>query len=128
MNYSRHTSDLSGNNILRITLNPNRKNLESNKLNNIIEIPFFVRDDAIPPILDVTFDGKRIANEDVVSANPQIDILLRDENAFIPLTGDTSLIEVLIYYPAAIPGARFILAMDKSRNFRLSTIRKSGLG
>lgn len=41
---------------------------------------FYVEEDRINPLLDVTFDGRHIANGEIVSANPIITISSKDEN------------------------------------------------
>jgi hypothetical protein len=48
--------------------------------------------------LDVTFDGHRILNRDIVSAKPHIQIKLKDENRFLALD-DTSLLTVKLKFP-----------------------------
>ncbi len=54
--------------------------------------------DKVNPLLDVTFDGLRIMNNDLVSAKPDILIQMRDENKTLALN-DTSLAQVYIRYP-----------------------------
>lgn len=71
---------------------------EQYRFNNIVEIPFFVEKDSINPLLDVTFDGIRILDGDIVSAKPMIQILLRDENQHILLT-DTSMFTIYLKRP-----------------------------
>ncbi|NOZ46944.1 MAG: hypothetical protein GXO79_09210 [Chlorobi bacterium] len=61
--------------------------------NNIAEKDFFVEPDKTNPILDVTFDGIHIMNDEIVSAKPEILITLSDENKYIPLN-DTSLFTI----------------------------------
>ena len=46
---------------------------------------FFVESDKENPILDVTFDGVHIKDGDIVSPNPEILMILRDENAVLLL-------------------------------------------
>lgn len=41
---------------------------------------FYVEEDKINPLLDVTFDGRHIANGEIVSPNPVITISSKDEN------------------------------------------------
>ena len=72
--------------------------LEQYHFNNIAQIPFFVKQDNINPLLDVTFDGIRILNGDIVSAKPTIEIRLKDENRYLALN-DTSIFKVFIQYP-----------------------------
>jgi hypothetical protein len=50
--------------------------------------------DRLPPLLEVFFDGRKIRNDDFVQNNPQITLILRDEN---PLAvSDTTLLEVFL--------------------------------
>ncbi|MDP2175553.1 MAG: C25 family cysteine peptidase [Bacteroidota bacterium] len=49
-------------------------------INNSAIRYFFVEEDLINPLLDVTFDGKHITNGEIVSANPIITISSKDEN------------------------------------------------
>jgi len=95
------TKGISGNNNLWIEVNPNNDQLEQYHFNNIGEIPFFVASDKTNPMLDVTFDGVHIMNNDIVSAKPLIQISLSDENKYLPLN-DTSSFKVFIQDPNAI--------------------------
>jgi hypothetical protein len=66
-------------------------------------------------MLDVTFDGVRILNGDLVSAKPKIMIKLRDESKFLALN-DTALATVFIQYPG--PNGRL-----KRFNYLSDTLR-----
>jgi hypothetical protein len=72
--------------------------------NNIAQIPFLVNRDIINPILDVTFDGVRILNGDIVSPKTEIVISLKDENPFLIMNtdADTSLFAVYLRDPMGI--------------------------
>lgn len=72
-------ADMGGNNRLQVFVNP-RIQLEQNYANNIFEVPFKVYQDKIHPVLDVTFDGVRIMDGDIVSPSPLIAVSLKDEN------------------------------------------------
>jgi hypothetical protein len=90
-----------GNNILWIYVNPlnNAKyQKEQQQFNNIGRFPFKVNKDITNPLLDVTFDGIRILNGDIISAKPNILITLKDENQFLALN-DTSAFNVFIQAP-----------------------------
>lgn len=87
-----------GQNILVIEANPDEDQPELAHFNNIGSIPFFVAGDDINPLLDVTFDGVRIFDGDIVSAEPSVLINLRDENSFLRLT-DTNIFDVSILFP-----------------------------
>lgn len=61
--------------------------------NNLGSIPFFVFEDNINPLLDVTFDGRHIMNGDIISSTPTIFITLNDENPYLSLN-DTALFAI----------------------------------
>lgn len=92
------TKALSGKQQLVIEANPLEDQPERFHFNNTLITEFFVEGDERNPVLDVTFDGMRIMDGDLVSANPLINILLKDENPFLPLS-DTSLINIFLKYP-----------------------------
>ena len=54
-------------------------------------------EDNTNPLLDVSFDGRKIINRDLVSAKPEIVVQLKDENQFLALD-DTSLINIYFRY------------------------------
>ena len=56
--------------------------------NNFLQKTFTIKKDIINPILDVTFDGIHILNNDIVSPSPGILITLDDENPFLILDED----------------------------------------
>ncbi len=90
-----------GNNALWIYVNP-LSNLkyqkEQTQFNNIGRYQFKVNKDVTNPLLDVTFDGVRILNGDIVSAKPNILVTLKDENRFLALN-DTGAFSVFIQAP-----------------------------
>ncbi|MBR9921811.1 MAG: hypothetical protein GYB31_13305 [Bacteroidetes bacterium] len=92
------TRDMSGLYSLFIEANPLEDQPELTHSNNIGLLPFRVLKDEEEPLLDVTFDGARIMNGDIVSAEPEIVLSLRDENPFLEL-GDTSVMRMLLVYP-----------------------------
>lgn len=92
------TNSLRGACKLFIELNPNDDQPESVKFNNVAIVDFFVRRDVRRPLLDVTFDGKRISDYDLVSNRSKIQINLVDENETL-LLDDTSLFEIKLEYP-----------------------------
>lgn len=90
-----------GLNSLKIEANPLDRNdrfLEQFHFNNIAEKTFYTDRDKTNPILDVTFDGIKIMDGDMVSAKPSIHIQLKDENPIL-LINDTSSFELFIKYP-----------------------------
>lgn len=96
----------SGLNSLWMTVNPRVNGAEQDQLeqfyfNNFMQSPFVVNTDITNPILDVTFDGVHILNEDIISPQPSIVISLDDENEFLLLNEDldTANIQVSLLRP-----------------------------
>ena len=105
------TTNLVGSNFFCLEVNPYvdlsltvTDQLELSHLNNILQIPFYVEAEDINPILDVTFNGVHILNEDIVAPTSEINISLNDENPFLILNSDadTSLFGVYITDPEGI--------------------------
>ena len=96
---------LDGHNSLWVELNPNHDQPEQTHFNNLGEINFFVTKDKINPLLDVTFDGVHILDGDIVSAKPEIQITLKDENKFLALN-DTSKFRVYLIQPGSTAQTR----------------------
>lgn len=90
------TKGLVGDNNLELFVNPGDK-LEQFYSNNRIVLNsfFFVTEDIVSPILDVTFDGVHIMEGDIVNAKPFIQMELRDNNKFNPKT-DTAGIAIFM--------------------------------
>lgn len=105
------TNNLSGQNQLWVEFNPGNHQPEITRVNNLAEIPFLVSDDKTNPLLDVTFDGVRIMDGDIVSAEPYVIIRLQDENPYLPLK-DTSNINVFLKYPSASDFKRVYFQKD----------------
>jgi hypothetical protein len=101
------TTGFSGSNVLFMEVNPFSPALnaydqpEQFHFNNIAQIPFTVNADEVNPLLDVTFDGLHILNRDIVSANPEIAVLLDDDNPFLLLNEpqDTAFYRIFIAEP-----------------------------
>lgn len=85
-------------NSLFIEVNPDDDQPEQFHFNNIGLLNFSISGDIVNPLLDVTFDGVHILDGDLVSAEPEILIKLKDENKYLALN-DTSLIKMFIQYP-----------------------------
>ncbi len=96
--YTIDTKPLSGLNNLYIDVNPANDQPEQYHFNNFLYRNFAVAVDNYKPVLDVTFDGVHILNNDIVSAQPHITIKMKDESSFL-LLDDTSLITVQLQYP-----------------------------
>ncbi|MCE3258732.1 MAG: hypothetical protein K0S12_373 [Bacteroidetes bacterium] len=109
-----NTYQFVGNNLLWIYVNPygNAKyQREHQQFNNIGRFPFKVGKDVTNPLLDVTFDGVRILNGDIVSAKPDITISLKDENQFLALN-DTGAFSVYIQAPNSSTQQELFFAKD----------------
>lgn len=89
-----------GKNTIIVEVNPNNNQLEQYHPNNFGFFSFYLQKDSTNPILDVTFDGVHILDRDIVSAQPFIKIMLKDENINIPLA-DTSLLKVQLLRPGS---------------------------
>jgi hypothetical protein len=98
------TKDFVGLNNIWVEVNPldttlgTFDQLEKYHFNNLANKSFYVIGDDANPMLDVTFDGAHILDGDIVSAEPQIAIELRDENRYLALDTN-SLLQVYIKNP-----------------------------
>ncbi|HEY6978328.1 MAG TPA: C25 family cysteine peptidase [Chitinophagaceae bacterium] len=88
----------NGNNTLFLDVNPENAQPEQYHFNNFLYKNFSVSTDNYKPVLDVTFDGIHILNNDIVSAQPHILVKLKDESKFL-LLDDTSLFKIQLQYP-----------------------------
>jgi len=100
------SNNYPGINSIWVTANPKINGEEQDQLeqfyfNNIAQKTFTVLEDNTNPILDVTFDGIHILDEDIVSSKPLISITLDDENEFLLLNEDidTSLFDIFLIRP-----------------------------
>jgi hypothetical protein len=98
VDYLLDTKDIKGVSSVFVSFNPDFAQPEQYLFNNYQNIPLSVTPDRTPPNLDVTFDGVRILNKDIVSARPFIVMTLKDDSRFLPLN-DTSLFTVKIRLP-----------------------------
>ncbi len=96
--YNLDTKAYPGNNTIFVDFNPNNNQPELYHYNNFLYKNFFIKPDNFNPLLDVTFDGVHILNQDIVSSRPHIVIKLKDESKFLSLS-DTSLVKVQLRYP-----------------------------
>jgi len=92
------TRSLQGLNNIFIEVNPDNDQPEQYHFNNFVYSKFFVANDSLNPLLDVTFDNVHILNNDLISANPDIIIKLKDESKWLMLS-DTSIVTVKVRYP-----------------------------
>ncbi len=100
VDYSIPTTSLSGINNLLVDINPDNDQLEEYHFNNFLFKNFYVRPDNLNPLLDVTFDNVHILNKDIVSANPNIVIKLKDESKFLALDNYNDL-KIQLRFPGA---------------------------
>jgi hypothetical protein len=70
---------------------------EQYRFNNIAQLRFMVDQDKENPLLDVTFDGIHILDGDVVSARPEIQVLLKDENQVLLMDSPTDTIHFKVF-------------------------------
>jgi hypothetical protein len=87
----------AGNVSLQVNVNPGILP-EQNYANNVFELTYQVKGDKANPVLDVTFDGIRIMNGDIVSPQPLVAISLKDENRFL-IRKDTTGMEIMLKKP-----------------------------
>ena len=95
LNTAINSSNLNGNNSLQVNVNANKKVAEANFVNNFYKKNFVVQTDKRNPLLEVTFDGVRIMNDDIVSPSPSIRISSTDKNAFM-IQKDTTTFELYL--------------------------------
>jgi len=96
------TVDFQNNSNIWITANPKINGLYQDQpeqfyFNNIIQTSFNTKEDNINPLLDVTFDGVHILDNDIISPKPHIVISLDDENPFLLLDSDTDTSNFSLY-------------------------------
>jgi hypothetical protein len=105
------TVGLSGINTLWMEVNPYVNGSafitdqpEQAHFNNLLQIPFFVAEDNQNPLLDVTFNGRHILNNDIIDPESEILITLKDENDFLIMNSDadTSLFGIYITDPDGV--------------------------
>ncbi|HEY8896302.1 MAG TPA: C25 family cysteine peptidase [Niastella sp.] len=92
------TKNFGGNNVVQVDVNPDNDQPEYYHFNNVLYHNLYVIPDNTKPLLDVTFDGVHILNNDLVSAKPHIQIKIKDESKNM-LLSDTSISTVQVRYP-----------------------------
>lgn len=90
IDFEIETLNLLGMNGFRVEINPEADQQEQFYFNNLGLRNFLVIGDRGNPLLDVTFDGVRIMDGDLVAAKPTIAVILKDDNAFNPITDITN--------------------------------------
>jgi Peptidase family C25 len=93
--FTYDTRTLKDQNTVVFEVNPGKTQAETNYFNNFYSKSFIIDKDKKNPLLDVTFDGIRILNNDIVSAKPNITINVKDDNKYLSLN-DTSLFKLYI--------------------------------
>jgi len=89
----------AGLNDVSVFVNPKIQAEQSYENNGIDLLGYLnVLTDKTHPSLDVTVDGRYLQNNDFISADPWIQIKLRDNNSFL-LTSDTTHMTILLNYP-----------------------------
>lgn len=83
---------------LTIELNPLADQPELSNQNNYLYTTFFIEQDRHNPVLDVTFNGYKVLDGDLVSSRPLIRIEAIDENMFLPMD-DTTTFKVFVQHP-----------------------------
>lgn len=92
VNFVVPTTTLSGAQLFSAELDPDNRLQEISRLNNQALRQVFIAGDTIKPRLDITFNGKRIANGELVPRKPRIVISATDEGP-MPIA-DTSLFSI----------------------------------
>lgn len=82
----------------QISMNPNYDQPEQYLFNNVGILKFEILDNDLNPLLDVTFDGIRIKDGDVVSPTPDIQVTLNDDNLF-SLLDSPEYFQLTLTYP-----------------------------
>jgi Peptidase family C25 len=96
--FTYDTRTLRDKNTMVFEVNPDKSQTETNYFNNFYSKSFVIDKDKKNPLLDVTFDGIRILNNDIVSPKPNILVNLKDDNQYLSLN-DTALFKVYIETP-----------------------------
>ncbi|MDX2287181.1 MAG: C25 family cysteine peptidase [Bacteroidia bacterium] len=85
LRFSTLERQLEGLTQLIVEVNPGGRLPELHLFNNRYVQPFYVKVDRENPLLDVTFDGKRIIDGDIISPKPEILVQVNDENPYLAL-------------------------------------------
>jgi hypothetical protein len=122
VSYLIDSKTFNGANNLFLDVNPDNDQPEQYHFNNFLYKKFLVNTDNFKPVMDVTFDGIHILNNDIVSAQPHVVISIKDESKFL-LLDDTSLCKVQLQYPDGSL-RRFYFSTDTLR-FTAATVTSS---
>ena len=80
-----NTRNLLGEHKVIVRVNPEESPRERQYDNNVGAFDFYIKPDLANPILDVSFDGYRISDGDIISPRAVIEIKLIDENPWLRL-------------------------------------------
>jgi Peptidase family C25 len=119
------TKTLDGKQQVFFEVNPKLIQPESFAGNNYLQTSLTVLSDKTNPLLDVTFNGLRILNNDIVSSKPQILISLRDENKAL-LLNDTALFKMTLQAVNPAGASRPMNFRDPSVKFTPATLNAKG--
>lgn len=97
VNKTFETSQRSGLNILTANIIDLSGNSETQLNNNRGSQKFLVISDKIPPVIHVFFNGRQIANNEIVSRQPEIVINLKDNKSLS--TKDSQQVSLSVKYP-----------------------------
>jgi hypothetical protein len=99
---------------------------EQAHFNNLLQIPFVVSGDDRNPILDVTFNGRHILNNDIIAPETEILISLKDDNPYLIMDADsdTTLFGIYLTDPDGIQ--KRIPFMDGNGNTVMQWIPAEG--
>ena len=128
------TQGLAGENTLWMEVNPYTNGINNEfkdqpelaHFNNLMQIPFSLKQDDINPILDVTFDGEHILNGDIINPNSEIVISLKDENPFLLMDEDADTTNFGIFLTDPSGEQRRIPFMDGNGSQVLNWIPANG--
>ena len=97
-NTTMETTASPGDNQLVVQLNPDKVPQELRYDNNLGIRTINAAEDVRQPSIEITFDGRRIIDGDVVPAQPLVAIRLEDENTYL-LLDDTTLFDLQLRLP-----------------------------
>lgn len=80
---------------LKAGLQPLQAHKDIYALNNSFSLPIRIEKDQHQPVLEVSIDGKRILDGEIVSPKPLITILSKDDNPYLKLN-DTNLVKIFL--------------------------------
>jgi hypothetical protein len=96
------TQNLQGTNNFYLDVNPlspaTLHQPEEYHFNNFIYQNFLVNNTNYNPLIDVTFNGVHILNNDIVSAKPTIEVKLKSQSPYL-LLNDTSMLTLVLQFP-----------------------------